>query len=130
MTHGGFSNEKEPAPISTDRIPTWDFVISDYKESISFALHPERSQKILDFMEDRKAYGYGKHNTHLTPENGRDDLSDLVQELADAIVYSRNKILGMSASGFAYHRLWTLHNSLVASLEECFYIDELLSEAE
>ena len=37
-------------------------------------------------------FGFKKHKTYLTPDNGRNSVNDALQELLDAVVYFKNAI--------------------------------------
>lgn len=47
---------------------------------------------VMDDMKARDAFGLAKYKTRLQPFNGRDALTDLYQELLDAVVYTRQLI--------------------------------------
>lgn len=59
--------QQDPIPNSGPRV--WDLVIVD--------------------MMERDNIGFTKYGTHLQPDNGRDGLRDLYEELLDASVYIR-----------------------------------------
>lgn len=44
---------------------------------------------VVEDMKGRDAYGRNKYGTVLSPNNGRDFLIDMYQELLDAVVYLR-----------------------------------------
>ena len=46
----------------------------------------------VEIMEARKNFGREKYGTLLQPHNGRDQLHDALDELADALVYYRCKL--------------------------------------
>ena len=64
--------QSQPAPIHNDKPASWDLVVRD--------------------MMERNQFGIEKYGTPLQPENGRDTLMDLYQELLDAAVYTRTLI--------------------------------------
>jgi hypothetical protein len=64
--------EPEPLPVQNNNPPVWELVIKD--------------------MVARDAFGYQKYHMHLQPNNGRDALKDMYQELLDALVYCRQLI--------------------------------------
>lgn len=65
-------NEDEPNPVNTIDIYVWDLVQDDIK--------------------DRDEQGKLRYGCRLSPHNGRDPLTDLYQELLDAIVYLRQEL--------------------------------------
>lgn len=62
----------QPPPVPSDRPAVWDLVVAD--------------------MHARNAFGCSKYGTPSQPHNGRDVLTDLYQELLDAVVYLRQAI--------------------------------------
>lgn len=67
------ANKPEPKPVPTEERPTWELVIED--------------------MRERDRAGRAKYGTPLQPNNGRNSLVDLYQELLDATVYVKNEII-------------------------------------
>lgn len=68
-----FTVQPQPDPEKDPNSPAlWDLVIND--------------------MRARDRFGEGKYKTRLKPNNGRDFLVDLYQELLDACVYVRGLI--------------------------------------
>ncbi len=65
-------NDPQPAPTESVDPAVWDLVVNDMKE--------------------RDRAGFCKYRTRLKPNNGRDALVDLYQELLDAVVYCRQAI--------------------------------------
>lgn len=61
-----------PTPESADKPAVWDLVVAD--------------------MQERDKVGRQRYGTPLQPNNGRDPLVDLYQELLDAVVYCRQAI--------------------------------------
>jgi hypothetical protein len=59
----------QPKPTKNNLPHSWDLVIQD--------------------MKQRDEFGAKKYNTHLQPNNGRDTLLDVYEELLDAVVYIR-----------------------------------------
>lgn len=62
----------EPPPQQNNLPAVWDLVIED--------------------MKDRDQFGVSKYHMHLQPNNGRDALKDMYQELLDACVYARQML--------------------------------------
>lgn len=65
-------SKKEPTPIQNNNPAIWDLVLQD--------------------IQDRDEFGQKKYGTRLQPFNGRNVLTDLYQELLDAVVYIRQLI--------------------------------------
>ena len=64
--------KKQPIPQKNDKPHVWDLVLQD--------------------MVNRDKLGFKRYGTHLQPNNGRDALQDLYEELLDAVVYLRQVI--------------------------------------
>ena len=64
-----WNKEAQPALVENNKPASWDLVISD--------------------MQRRDAFGAAKYKVRLQPNNGRDTLRDLYEELLDATVYAR-----------------------------------------
>ena len=69
VVHPASPNTPEPAPQQSDALAAWDLVLQDIKE--------------------RDANGVAKYGRRLTPQDGRNSVVDLYQELLDAVVYLR-----------------------------------------
>jgi len=65
-------NDKQPTPIPSASPAVWDLVLED--------------------MKQRDLIGKEKYKVRLQPNNGRDALIDLYQELLDAVAYCRQEI--------------------------------------
>lgn len=79
----------QPAPIVTDRRPSWEIVMS-YVDQIchenAYGASGVISRVLMD-MSERDAIGRQRYGTALTSGNGRDSLVDAYQEYQDACVY-------------------------------------------
>jgi len=82
------SMEKEPSPKATSMIPTWKIIIDEYQTE----LEKDFKIKMTRLMMDRQEYGYEKHGVNLTPNNGRNNIVDAIQEGLDLMVYIRNNM--------------------------------------
>lgn len=67
------SNKYEPKPTPNNSKPIWELVIEDMKE--------------------RNKIGIEKYGTPLQANNGRNALVDVYQELLDAAVYIKQRII-------------------------------------
>jgi hypothetical protein len=68
MCHG---HKEQPAPVKNKETPAaWDLVMDDIKK--------------------RDDFGKAKYGVRLQPNNGRDTLRDVYEEMMDAIVYMRS----------------------------------------
>lgn len=76
----------EPAPIPNSRQPLWPLVQADWKKA------GYNNAEILELMAERDKFGREKYGTPLQAFNGRDMLSDALQELLDALVYLRGEM--------------------------------------
>jgi NTP pyrophosphatase (non-canonical NTP hydrolase) len=76
------ANTPEPAPIPNDRDALWPKLIQE--------LNPP--PEIADEMRGRDEFGRKKYGTPLQPFNGRKALTDIRQELYDALVYTQQEI--------------------------------------
>ena len=52
--------------------------------------HPHSVDIAIEFLRERKEFGIAKYGTALQPHNGRDSLSDAIDEAADLLVYLIN----------------------------------------
>ena len=59
----------QPKPVKNDNPAVWDLVLRE--------------------IADRDKFGEAKYGVRLQPHNGRDVLTDLYEELLDAVVYTR-----------------------------------------
>ena len=48
---------------------------------------PSSHDRVIELLRARRDFGLRKYNTPLQAGNGRDHISDVIDELADAIVY-------------------------------------------
>jgi hypothetical protein len=67
-----YSAKEQPAPTANNHPAVWDLVLKD--------------------IHDRDQMGLEKYKTRLQPFNGRDVMTDLYQELLDAVVYMRQAL--------------------------------------
>lgn len=67
------NNKYEPEPTPNDSKPIWELVIED--------------------MQERNRIGIEEYGTPLQANNGRNALVDVYQELLDAAVYIKQKII-------------------------------------
>ena len=79
-------NKQPPAIIDDTAEPTWRFVIRDYRKIASEGVWLD----VINLMISRHEMGLKKHGTYLTPHNGRDSLTDALQEQLDCVVYLKN----------------------------------------
>ena len=67
-----YSAQEQPEPTKNNLPASWDLVTKD--------------------IQDRDQMGLQKYKTRLQPFNGRDTLTDVYQELLDAVVYIRTAL--------------------------------------
>jgi hypothetical protein len=67
-----YSATEQPEPTKNNLPAVWDLVMKD--------------------INDRDQMGLEKYKTRLQPFNGRDVMTDLYQELLDAVVYMRQAL--------------------------------------
>jgi hypothetical protein len=98
-----------------------DLVIKDilsrdvrWDVSVGAARHI-RDQVATDLLE-RKAFGLAKYHTILQVENDRNFLVDLYQELMDAAVYARGRLLSVPEDGLEWSILFEVYDDIVAHL--------------
>lgn len=90
----------QPPPVHVPGAPSvHDLVLADIDEEA----HPE----LVALLGERKAFGLRKYKTTLQVEDpARDPRMDLVEELADAVVYAyRCKALGVLGGEHVYKAL-------------------------
>ena len=83
------ANQYEPEPVDSDNPVVWKLVIQDYRELVPENLFQE---EIIKLMNERNQFGIEKHGMPLRTFNGRNPLRDSVQEILDAIVYTKQAI--------------------------------------
>ena len=80
-------NTPQPPPIPRpDRRPAWELVIEDARQN------PHMTERILDDMANRHAFGVAKYGVPLTSGDGRNHLIDAYQESLDLLVYLRQEL--------------------------------------
>ena len=79
----------QPAPVHTDRRPTWEIVIAYFEANSSAS---DLVSCVLADMRERDAVGRERYGTPLTSGNGRNHLVDGYQECLDACVYLANEL--------------------------------------
>ena len=84
------TNEKQPDPVPSQAVSTWEKVIEDYEKIASDEI---TKKEMIQLMVDRNNFGIKKYNTPIQPFNGRDNLGDCLQEMFDAVVYIKNEHL-------------------------------------
>lgn len=55
--------------------------------------HKPIFEMVIEDMKERAEHGKAQYGTYLQPHNGRNALQDLYEELLDACVYCKQKIL-------------------------------------
>lgn len=84
--------EDQPPPQATDLPPSWEAVISDMRTIVQPTLG-RRVERVIQDMAERDQAGRSRYGVPLTPNNGRDSLIDLYQEVLDAAVYAKNWLM-------------------------------------
>ena len=126
MTHGVRMDVKEPKPTRTDMEPTWDIIIQEYDEGLwgwGRAMGDENKREIIRLMEERRDFGFRKHGVHLTPDNGRNDKNDSLQELADFMAYTRNMMRCNPDSTYISRQLSEIFNTSIQIFEKFVDLD-------
>jgi len=85
----------QPAPIVTNRRPTWDIVtayVEQFRRDSAHATLADVVSLVLVDMRERDSVGRARYKTPLTSGNGRDHLVDAYQECLDACVYLMNEL--------------------------------------
>jgi hypothetical protein len=86
----GLLSSYQPKPIPNDEKPCWDVVIEYYENTFPDNPHKEY---IIQLFKERDNFGRSKHGVPLQPYNGRNSLIDMLQEVADSIVYLQKAII-------------------------------------
>jgi hypothetical protein len=89
------------------RDPHWDV-------SVGKARHIR--DQVADDLLARKAFGLEKYGTVLQTANGRNFLLDLYQELLDASVYARGRLLMVPEDGLEWAMLFEVYDDIVGHL--------------
>jgi hypothetical protein len=82
-------NSNQPAPIENDNKPCWETVIKLYTQEFS---NHQYKDAIVDLMYERDWFGRNKYGKPLRAFDGRDSFKEVLQEIADSIVYSQKAI--------------------------------------
>lgn len=81
----------QPEPKPNNNKPVWELVIEDVRaDPITATL--EITDRLIYHMQKRDEKGVKEYHTHLQAHNGRDVLTDLLEELLDATAYARQGI--------------------------------------
>jgi hypothetical protein len=72
--------------------------------------------QVADDLMSRKAFGYDKYGTILHVDNDRNFLIDLYQELLDASVYARGRLLEVPEDGLEWTILFEVYDDVVGHL--------------
>lgn len=110
-----------PPPVHNDGPSMHDLVIKDllsrepqWDLSVGSARHL-RDQVAEDLLA-RKEFGLDKYGTILQIGNGRNFLLDLYQELLDAVVYARGRLLEVPEHGLEWLILFEVYDSVAEHL--------------
>jgi hypothetical protein len=115
------SVEQQPAPKHNDGTSMHDMVIADilsrdpqWDVSVGKARHIR--DQVADDLMARKAFGLSKYGTILQTHNGRNFLTDLYQELLDASVYARGRLLEVPEDSLEWAILFEVYDDIVGHL--------------
>lgn len=72
--------------------------------------------QVADDLMARKDFGYAKYGTILQVDNDRNFLIDLYQELLDAVVYARGRLLEVPEDGLEWAILFEVYDDVVGHL--------------
>lgn len=86
-------------PRSNNEPPVWEAVIEEFERQATSELHVA----VLDDMRRRDAMGRATYREPLRPNNGRDPMVDLYQEVLDGIAYAKQ---GEMEAGQHTPRAW------------------------
>jgi len=77
----------QPPPVPNDRPSIHDLVIGELEHR-----DPEFAPETAELLRQRKALGLDRYKSLLQAFNGHDADQDLAEELADAVVYARQRV--------------------------------------
>jgi hypothetical protein len=111
----------EPPPEHNDGPSMHDLVVGDilsrnpqWDLSVGAARHIR--DQVADDLLARKEFGRDKYGTILQAGNGRNFLNDLYQELIDASVYARGRLLEIPEDGLEWALLFEVYDDIVTHL--------------
>jgi hypothetical protein len=114
--------EPQPKPIANEHSrEVWPLVVADLRAG-HYKIAGYRFGTVLgadalaDLGEARDLFGRSKYGVALSTENGRNPLVDALQELLDAIVYTRQAY--EEASGPLKSACWHVHQTSIRACLE------------
>lgn len=120
------SDKRDPAtdqaaPVPNEYPSMHDLVIRDLSSrDLRWDLSIGRARRIRDEvcedLAERKEFGLAKYGTILQPFNNRDMLRDLYDELLDASVYARGRMVEAPEDGLEWPVLAETYEYIVISL--------------
>lgn len=117
----GTDPQPDPKPGLNNGPSMHDMVIADimsrdphWDVSVGKARHIR--DQVADDLLARKVFGLAKYGTVLQTGNGRDFLVDLYQELLDASVYARGRLLEVPEDGLEWAMLFEVYDDIVGHL--------------
>jgi hypothetical protein len=119
--HPGLDRNGRPNPVPNDGPSAHDMVIKDLlsrdlRWDMSYGSARHLRDHVTEGLRQRKELGVKRYGTPLQPDNGRDSLRDLHEELMDATVYCRNRMLEDDADTLEWAWLAEIYEDLVTHL--------------
>lgn len=113
--------EPQPAPVHNEAPSMHDMVIRDLLSrdptwDLSYGAGRHIRDQVCQELVTRKEFGLAKYGTILQPGNGRDFLLDVAQELMDASVYARGRMLEVDESSLEWMVLAEIYDNIVTDL--------------
>lgn len=93
-----------------------DLLSRDPRWDLSYGEARHLRDRAAEGLRHRKEIGLARYGTILQPFNGRDSLRDLHDELMDASVYARNRMLEVPEDGLEWALLAEVYDDLVSNL--------------
>jgi hypothetical protein len=115
------ASSQQPAPKHNNGPSMHDLVIKDIlSRELQWDLSVGSARHIRDQVADdllaRKQFGLDKYGTILQIGNGRSFLLDTYQELLDASVYARGRLLEVPEDGLEWAILFEVYDAIVTAL--------------
>lgn len=114
-------HDPQAAPVHNDQPSMHDLVIRDLSSrdprwDMSYGKARRIRDEVCEDLAARKAFGLAKYSTVLQPFNGRDMLRDLYDELMDAVVYARGRMIEVPEDALEWPVLAEVYEYTVVSL--------------
>lgn len=114
-------HKEQDLPVHNDGPSAHDLVIKDLlsrdlRWDLSYGTGRHLRDRVAEGLRHRKEIGLARYGSILQPNNGRDSLRDLHEELMDASVYARTRMLEVPEDGLEWAMLAEVYDDLAGNL--------------